>query len=217
MDNQYKYSGECLKMTMARELIIEFFEGQTVAKQDMIRKVDQIHLERGGKLSENIVHPVTDALNALKRKKLANNPNPGDGIWKIDAKTDKTIDDVDVGDESDDGARQIGSGNNSVYVYYYPNYKQCAELQGKDTWPCKIGRSEYQNPIHRILEQAGTGMPEKPEIALVIQTNVPAEIEKAMHRLLDRDRMSDAPGTEWFITNPSKVEEIYKIISQNYS
>ena len=215
MDNRYKYSGKRLTMTMARELIIEFFKGQTVAKQDMIRRVDQIHLERGGDLSDNTVHPVTDALNVLKRKKLANNPNPGDGIWKINGTTED--EEIDGSANSSDGVKRIGLGNNSVYVYYYPTYKQCAELLGKDTWACKIGRSEYQNPIHRILEQAGTGMPEKPEIALVIQTNAPAEVEKAIHRLLARDRKSDAAGTEWFITNPSRVEEIYEIISQNYS
>lgn len=214
MDNRYKYSGERLTPKMARELILELCAGQTDPKKDIVRKVDKEHVERGGRTAETKVHPVTNALNHLKGMGLADNVDTG--IWKIDAKTDdEAIGDVD--DESDDGVRQIGSGNNSVYVYYYPTYKQCAELRGTDTWPCKIGRSEYQNPIHRILEQAGTGMPEKPEIVLVIQTNVPAEVEKAMHRLLDRDRMSDAPGTEWFITNPSRVEEIYEIISQNYS
>ena len=215
MDNQYKYFDKNLTPKMARELILELCAGQTEPKKDIVRKVDKAHVERGGKTAETKVHPVTNALNHLKGMALADNVDTG--IWKIDTKADgEAIDDESDG-ESDDGVRQIGSGNNSVYVYYYPNYKQCAELQGKDTWPCKIGRSEYQNPIHRILEQAGTGFPEKPEIALVIQTNVPAELEKAMHRLLDRDRMSDAPGTEWFITNPNKVEEIYEIISQNYS
>ena len=214
MDNQYKYSGKGLTPKMARELILELCAGQTEPKKDIVRKVDEVHVERGGRTAETKVHPVTNALNHLKKMALADNVDTG--VWKIGAKTDdKVIDDVD--DESNGQVRLIGSGNNSVYVYYYPNYKQCPEFQGKDTWPCKIGRSEYQNPIHRILEQAGTGVPEKPEIALVIQTDVPAEVEKAMHRLLDRDRMTDAPGTEWFITNPSRVEEIYGIISQNYS
>ena len=213
MDNEYKYSGQRLRMKIARELIIEFFEGSTLHKKDMIRKVDEVHLERGGELSKNIVHPVTDALNALKRKGLSNNPNSGDGIWTIIGETpDERIDD---GDDSTDEARRIGSGNNSVYVYYYPNYKQCAELQGKDTWPCKIGRSEYQNPIHRIYEQQGTGMPEKPEIALIMLTNQPKKMESAIHNLLYR--ITDAPGTEWFRTNPDRVEEIYNIIIKDYS
>ena len=124
-------------------------------------------------------------------------------------------DEIDDGDDSTDEVKRIGSGDNSVYVYYYPNYKQCAELQGKDAWPCKIGCSEYQNPIHRILEQAGTGMPEKPEIALIMLTNQPREIESAIHNLLYR--ITDAPGAEWFRTNPDRVEEIYNIIIKDYS
>ena len=211
MNNPDKYSGKRLKVSMARELIMELFKGQTVPKQDMIRKVDKIHLERDGKPSENIIHPVTDALNALKRKKFANNPNPGDGIWEIYGETG----DEEIDDDADDGVRQIGSGNNSVYVYYYPAYKERAELRGEETWPCKIGHSEYANPIHRILQQVGTGMPEKPEIALVIRTNRSKEMESAIHNLLER--VPDAPGTEWFRTNPSKVEDIYNIIIKDYS
>ena len=214
MDNRYKYFDKRLTPKMARELILDLCAGQTLPKKDIVRKVDNTHVEHGGRTAETKVHPVTNALNHLKKMSLADNVDTG--IWRIDAEADdEAIDDVD--DESNDGVRQIGSGNNSVYVYYYPTYKHHAELRGEETWPCKIGRSEYQNPIHRILEQAGTGMPEKPEIALVIQTNVPVEVEKAIHRLLDRDHMSDASGTEWFITNPNRVEEIYEIISQNYS
>lgn len=44
-------------------------------------------------------------------------------------------------------------------------------------------------------EQAGAGMPEQPEVALVIRTNQPKEMESAIHKLLDR--VPDAPGTEW--------------------
>ena len=216
MNNPDKYSGKRLKMSMARELIIELFKGQTVPKQDIISRVDKIHLERGGKPSENIIHPVTDALNTMKRKELANNPNPGDGIWTIIGETAAEEDEeIDDSDNSTDEVRRIGSGSSSVYVYYYPAYRERAELREEETWPCKIGRSEYANPIHRIREQAGTGMPEKPEIALIIQTNVPEDVEDAIHRLLAR--VPDASGTEWFLTNPSKVEEIFNIINKSYS
>ena len=58
-------------------------------------------------------------------------------------------------------------------------------------------------------------MPEQPEVALVMQTNSPKEMENAIHKLLDR--VPDARGTEWFMTNPSKVEDIYNIIIKDYS
>ena len=49
MDNGYKYSGESLTTKMAQELIVELFKGQIVAKQHMVRRVDEEHLKRGGK------------------------------------------------------------------------------------------------------------------------------------------------------------------------
>lgn len=224
MNDLDKYSRNPLKMSIARELIIEFFKGQTVHKQDIISKVDKIHLERGGKLSENIVHPVTDALNAMKRKKLANNPNPGDGIWTIfeetaneaiDGSGKGTDEAIDSGDNNIDGVKQIGSGRSSVYVYYYPAYRELAESRGEEIWPCKIGHSVYPDSVHGILEQAGAGMPEKPEIALIIQTNMPEDVEDAIQRLLTN--VPDSAETEWFQTNPSKVEEIFNIINKSYS
>ena len=206
MNNPSVYSGESLTTKMARELIVELFKGQTVPKQHIIRSVDEEHLKRGGKTAGTVVHPVTNALNALKSKDLAHNDNPGIGVWHIIDKDKPT---------EEDGVKRIGTGNSSVYLYYYPTYKQFAELREKETWPCKIGRSDYPNPIHRIYEQVGTGMPEKPKIAIVIQTNLPIELEKAIHKLLDR--VPDAPGTEWFWTNPSKVEDVYNIIIKDYS
>ena len=204
MDNGYKYSGESLTTKMARELIVELLKGRTVTKTEIVRRVDEEHLKRGGKKAETKVHPVTNALNALKKSVLAGNPSLG--VWHI-------IDEIEPIEE--DGVRWIGSGNNSVYLYYYPMYKQFAELQGVETWPCKIGRSEYADPVHRIHEQTGTGMPEQPKIALVIRTNRSKEMESAIHNLLER--VPDAAGTEWFRTNPSKVEDIYNIIIKDYS
>ena len=204
MDKQYEYSGESLTTKMAQELIIELFKGQTIAKTEIVRKVDETHLERGGKKAETKVHPVTNALNALKRKGIADNNNPGIGVWHI----------IDT-DKPKDGVRRIGSGNNSVYLYYYPTYKLYAELRGEETWPCKIGQSEYHDPIHRVYEQTGTGMPEQPEVALVIQTNRPKELESAIHKFLDR--LPNAPGTEWFRTNPSQVEAIYNALIEDYT
>ena len=203
MDNGYKYSGESLTTKMARELIVELFKGKTAAKKDIVRRVDEIHLTRGGKRAVTKVHPVTNALNALKRNALADNPSLG--VWHI-------IGEIEPIEE--DGVKRIGSGKSSVYLYYYPTYKMFAELQGEDTWPCKIGCSEYPNPIHRIYEQIGTGMPEQPEVALVILTNQPRKMESAVHDLFEH--LPDAPGTEWFRTNPSKVEKIHEIIIDNY-
>ena len=110
MNNTYEYSGKKLTPKMARLLILELFRGETHHRQEMMRRVDEVHVERGGRLATGTVHPVVNALNWLKDKDLANNPNPGDGIWTIIGETN---------DNGDNGVRRIGTGNNSIYVYYY--------------------------------------------------------------------------------------------------
>ena len=57
MNNQYRYVGQSLTPRMARELIQELFSGQTAQKQEIIRVVDETHLERGGLPKRAQVHP----------------------------------------------------------------------------------------------------------------------------------------------------------------
>ena len=55
-------------------------------------------------------------------------------------------------------------------------------------------------------------MPEYPEIGLIIETDNPPHIEQLIHgilKALNRHIEEDAPGTEWFRTNPNEVEAIY--------
>lgn len=203
MDEQYKYVGRSLTPRMAEALILEVFTGKTATRKEIRIKVDEVHLERGGKKTVAKTHPVDRVLGALKKEGRAKNPRLG--VWEIHG---------EVPIDEEDGVRWIGSGKSSVYLYYYPTYKKYAELQGEPTWPCKIGSSEYPDPIHRIHKTIGTGMPEQPKIALVMRTNRQGAMEIAIHKLLDR--VQDAPGKEWFMTNPSEVEAIYDILIKNY-
>ena len=209
MDEQYKYVDESLTGGIAKELIVELFKGKTVSKQEIVVKVDEVHLERGGKKATTLYHPVTGSLTALKRKTLADNPIRG--TWHI---FHESVSDESVSIE-EDGVKQIGSGRGSVYLYYYPTYKKYAELKGEETWVCKIGSSQYPDPVHRIRDQMKTGMPESPEIPLVIRVNQHKKMETAIQKSLPP--APDAPGKEWFLTNPSQVEEIYNRLIQDYS
>ncbi len=66
----------------------------------------------------------------------------------------------------------------------------------------------------RILSQGATAMPEAPRIALIIKTNQAFLLEKALHHILAlRGKRVESPGTEWFLTNPSDVEEIVQWIT----
>ena len=54
-------------------------------------------------------------------------------------------------------------------------------------------------------------MPEEPEIGLIIKTDNPSDLEQRIHNMLKEfnRHIENAPGTEWFLTNPNQVEEIY--------
>jgi HTH-type transcriptional regulator/antitoxin HipB len=92
----------------------------------------------------------------------------------------------------------IGSGPESVYVYYFPSD------YSPPSWPCKIGRSKG-DPLVRIRAQQAS-MKERPLIPLVIKTDDSILLEAELHCSLTR---CDAFGKEWFMTNPDEVERAY--------
>ncbi len=215
MNQNYRYAGRSLTPRIAQALITEIFSGQTVARNDILREVDRVHRERGGLPSRANYHPGGMALSNMKRGGLAENPSLG--RWRILGSNHSTSEPSHLEEETIElnglSVRSIGSGEGTVYVYYFPTYQLWAESQSESSWPCKIGMTEG-DPNLRIHIQVGTGMPESPEIALIIRTDAPAEMERILHDALTlrRRRMEDAPGTEWFLTSPSEVEEIHALL-----
>ncbi len=217
-----------LTRLIARELIIEEFSGKIAERQKIIDTIVKIHRDRGGS------PPRGQAVGVFKKtladmKLEGKAENPSIGIWRISSNSDsletRTVESVEPPQVSDEEEiiqndqpdspeeKTVGSGKGSVYLYYYPAYRQLAKLRGESSWPCKIGKSEHDSAI-RVESQAATAMPEKPKIALRIQTDKPLELEKAVHKLLAKDgkQMKGAPGAEWFVTSPSEVEEIHAIL-----
>ena len=74
--------GQVLTTEVAQELIEELFRGQTAQLQRIRKKVDEVHVERGGQLPNfRWHHPVTYALSRMKRMERADNPERGH--WSI--------------------------------------------------------------------------------------------------------------------------------------
>ena len=208
MNDQYQYVGKPLTLKMARELIQELFAGQTVQKQEIMRVVVEKHLERGGlPATARSNNPVTLALWQLKRGGQANNPSEDN--WLIFSSTQH--DSVDSERNNLVPERTIGSGKQSVYLYYYPAYQILAGLQDEEVWACKIGRSR-SGAISRIRSQTRTALPEFPKVGLIIKTDESGLMEKAIQNILrlQGKQKQDAPGNEWFITSPSEVEQVYE-------
>ena len=108
--------------------------------------------------------------------------------------------------------RSIGSGRNSVYLYYYQWDRENATSNGLNVWECKIGLAE-RSLQERLREQVTD--PENFKLGLHIQTDDnPAEIEKPIHDELKelKKHLGESLRTEWFLTNPNEVERIYKRI-----
>ena len=221
MNNQYQCFGRNLTQACTRKLILELFEEQTVSRKEIVNTVFEEHHKRGGKNSEVRVGLVKSALRSLKKSGFAENVELG--YWFIrkkahhepqyeppqPRKTHEEFVDPDLG-----SVTTIGSGAGSVYLYYYPTYRDFAESKGKTVWPCKIGKSKSANPTIRIDSQTATALPEKPVVGLIILTDSPDEIERKLHKLLHigNKGMQDALGKEWFMTCPSDVQEFYEIL-----
>ena len=217
-----KTSGD-LGIKIALPLILERFTGQTrVPRREIINHVEEEHCKGVRELLAKEKQIVDDALRSLREEGLADNPEWG--YWsflttteseapKMIEKTQRQVDTSGVKNIAPE--RTIGSGKSSVYLYYYPQYRESAESKGGKVWACKIGRTIHSEPQTRIREQA-TGLPESPKIGLHIKTDRSEKIERIIHDILKlRGRYVDsAPGKEWFLTSPSEVQEIYKSIGE---
>ena len=119
----------------------------------------------------------------------------------------------------------IGSGNQFVYLYYFPTYRLNSIYYTKYVdnthetllYRCNIGQTK-DDVKTRVGAQIGRQCPEKARIALVIRTDDCDALETEIHDELKRRRKwldpeyNDVVGEEWFLTNPVEVEGIVKSI-----
>ena len=120
----------------------------------------------------------------------------------------------------------IGSGNQFVYLYYFPTYrlnsiyyiKYIDDSHETPIYECNIGKT-IGDVKDRVSAQIGQQLPEKPKIALIIRTDDCEALETEIHDelkrrgcWLDPKSGADVVGVEWFLTNPAQVEGIFKSI-----
>ena len=120
----------------------------------------------------------------------------------------------------------IGSGNQFVYLYYFPAYrlnsiyyiKYIDDSHETLIYKCNIGKT-IGDVKDRVSDQIGQQLPEKPKIALIIRTDDCEALETGIHDelkrrgcWLDPKSGADVVGVEWFLTNPAQVERIFNSI-----
>lgn len=206
-----------LMPSVARHIIEELFKQQPTWKRDaLIGEVKRIHAGRGGV-------PGNQDPSSVVAKALAYLQEDGKirkqvyGVWTAasndapmtTAELPSVNDALDSADESTSAAENtIGTGDESVYVYFNPNDRELALLKHSDVWECKIGRTGASEVRVRIRTQGTvTALSHPPIIGLIIRTHDSAALEKALHaalRLVDAV-VSDSPGAEWFITSPDRI------------
>lgn len=106
----------------------------------------------------------------------------------------------------------IGSGSEAVYVYFADSERRLARLEGRDAWPCKVGRSK-QDVAKRILQQRPfTAMAALPVVGLLIRTTDAVALETQVHQALRYlgASMKAPRARDWFHTSPEQVIAIYE-------
>ena len=214
MRMDYPYKALELTPAIFKELLIELFDGKQFDRSTAVDIVLKHHANNGGKLSKpSYIQTFKKACAYLKDNGLI---NVGYGVWRLNYEKDDTeIVQTTSKKESISYSvdKEIGSGEKSIYVYYYDSYKKLAESKGQNTWQCKVGRTDV-DPISRIIGQAGTCYPELPHVALVIYCDDSALLERTLHSILKmRNKwLTDSPGKEWFMTSPKEIEDIYSTL-----
>lgn len=190
---------------------------------ELVDHVVEAHRKSGGSLVPNPAFTIRRVLQDLRGDGLVT--APGHGWWRwtgvlpvADQDVTGTIassDEAEAADELEPLIRpdkQVGSGSECVYLYFNPNDRRLAELEGRDVWECKIGRTHSSDVTQRILGQGvRTALSRLPTVGLVIRTEDSIALENALHsslRLVNAE-VPDSPGNEWFVTSPARVEAWY--------
>lgn len=223
----YEYRDIPLTRAVTVSLLLDLYTGETFSRKDAIDLISTTHIERGGLpgTQDHYTKQIKSGLRQLKDQGKADNPTRN--YWRIYEEDDVNIDDEIIDDLEDDEIeddeidispekeveKTIGYGSMCVYVYYYHSDKELAELKEEEYYPCKMGYTT-NSATDRIDEQLGTANPEYPVIALEIKTDDPKKLETVMQYSLElRGRhKKDAPGKEWYMTNPVEIESIYEYV-----
>ena len=134
--SEYKYAGIELTPNIFAELLILLFDGKQFKRATAIEEITKYHHDGGGILGKKeYVAVFKKACQKLSSSGLS---NIGYGTWRLNYE----IQEVEIIEEEVTNTveyavdKTIGSGDNSVYVYYYDTYKKYAETCGHSIWEC---------------------------------------------------------------------------------
>lgn len=197
----YRYEGVPLTPTVMAGLITELApEGVPVTRAELLRLATEHHESGGGLPTRgSSVSTVKKALQQLQEAGRAEQLAVR-GYWRIKG------DALEVGV---DHPIEEGEGDQTLYVYFFPAYRDQAAHLGRKEWPVKIGMTASES-ASRIRDQIGTAMPEKPMVGLLYRTDDAAGLERLVHSTLKArgKHLTGAPGKEWFMSSVQEIRDI---------
>lgn len=186
-------------------------------RRDVINGVVKFHQTNGGLINKNNYRSAFKKASEVLRGKKAVKQR-GNGQWLFGPIVNQTNVQLDSYVLSVEATQipideTLGSGNETVYVFYYDTYRKLAEINGQKHWQCKVGMTSQQT-ISRIFSQAGTAYPENPHIAIEFKCDDAKRLENAFHSVLSfrKRKVESAPGNEWYYTTPEELKEIFEFV-----
>jgi hypothetical protein len=223
-----------------REIVERLFLGQQNWRTaDLLREAYHYHIENDGLEIQNSEHTLRRVLGDLRDEQRI--ISTGHGYWALNdaheqqsALTEEhepqlneplsepimasTSNPEDKAGPSLKPEAELGTGSECVYVYFNENDRRLAELENRQTWECKVGRTADSTVTNRILNQGiSTALSRTPTVGLVIHTDDSSLLERALHcslRMAEAD-YDEAVGSEWFMTSPAIIQKWYELFCQS--
>ena len=213
------YNGLSMSPNKMKKMLVELYDGKRFKRGEAIEKIRKEFIEQGGIIKDNynMTSCFKIACKLLQKEGVIDNLDYG--LWEIKTSSGEKATEAELPEEQvevleesrmvNGNTIQIGEGSGEVYVYYYPAYKELADLKGETTYPCKVGMTE-NGSINRVKDQHGTAMPELPYIGLIIHSNKARALEKTIHDALKYKecQSENSIGEEWFDTSIEMIQDI---------
>lgn len=210
----YEFSGLPLTPGSVAKVIFLCCRGN-LTRSEIVERVYDYHLKNGGTDSKtDKTSTVKKALATLVMKEQIPKPVVK-GYYLIGDKLELANENTLFTDDIDEITNEFQETPGAIYAYYYPSYARLAHLEGKNTWPIKIGQTDGYVST-RLLAQA-TAFPESPVVLYVINSKNPKLLESTIHSIYklrgkscyeNTKDESISSGTEWFETNDDELHAI---------
>jgi len=103
---------------------------------------------------------------------------------------------------------KMGTGPESVYAIFFNEDMYRSVAIGNLEWPIKIGRTSRD--ISKRISEFQTGCSQPIQLGIHFLCEDSRELENHIHSKLQTHGILEGAGTEWYLTSPFVIKNIYK-------